>query len=300
MNTLSKRRIGFTLVELLVVIAIIAMLVALLLPAVQQVREAARKTQCINHFRQCSLAAVSYSSANQERLPRALNYGLLPYLEEYAVYDAISNREWSIDWNFGELPENPKDTIVEIFQCPSVNGYPRNSVFDSISPDFDGNFFEGRLFVSDSKTKEVLFDRIGAVDINRVYVGTLNEPGDEPGTWVRKRYLESIWARGSMKSVTDGLSKTMLWGESAAVGRTQAYLAPIFRLRVYMPDFVERHMQAKMKRLGVTDIVHNFTSDHETFHASFGDCSVRSIDKGISREALVALVTRAGGEVATE
>ena len=66
----TSNRVAFTLVELLVVIAIIGILVALLLPAVQQAREAARRTQCINRVKQLSLACLTYESATQ-RLPAA-------------------------------------------------------------------------------------------------------------------------------------------------------------------------------------------------------------------------------------
>src|SRR5262245_56226043 len=105
MRAFVRARAGFTLVELLVVIAIIGILVALLLPAVQAAREAARRAKCTNNVKQITLALLSYHDANK-RFPRGtytnpdknhLNAEdgpgwatkILPYLEEQAYYDRI-------------------------------------------------------------------------------------------------------------------------------------------------------------------------------------------------------------------
>src|SRR5262245_55316862 len=88
-----QRRPGFTLIELLVVIAIIAVLIGLLLPAVQKVREAANRTTCINNMKQIALACANYEST-AGRLPygrnRITGNGplplLLPYLEQNSIY----------------------------------------------------------------------------------------------------------------------------------------------------------------------------------------------------------------------
>jgi len=95
-----KRRLGFTLIELLVVIAIIAILIALLVPAVQKVREAAARTQIINNLKQCALALHSCNDVNRKLPPatgtfgsatalRALSIHLLPYVEQAPLYNTI-------------------------------------------------------------------------------------------------------------------------------------------------------------------------------------------------------------------
>src|SRR5689334_12464273 len=100
-------RPGFTLVELLVVVAIIGVLVALLLPAVQFAREAARRTQCANNLRQLGIAAHTFHDS-QRKLPSSVRPGglttapriagltfLLPNLEHSALYDKYDQ---TINW----------------------------------------------------------------------------------------------------------------------------------------------------------------------------------------------------------
>src|SRR5262245_50828336 len=111
----SPRRRGFTLIELLVVIAIIAVLVSLFLPAVQQAREAARRTQCRNNLKQFGLAIHNYAEAlgrfplSLEAAPIAMSVHsfLLPYLEQQALYDQIDFKSnWNSLTNVGPLAVN--------------------------------------------------------------------------------------------------------------------------------------------------------------------------------------------------
>ncbi len=99
----TMRKDGFTLIELLVVIAIIAILIALLLPAVQQAREAARRTQCKNNLKQLGLALYNYESTHKVFPPcsgldggpggrRQSGFvGLLPYIEQAPLFDLINS-----------------------------------------------------------------------------------------------------------------------------------------------------------------------------------------------------------------
>ena len=117
-----KRR-GFTLIELLVVIAIIAILISLLLPAVQQARAAARRTQCKNNLKQIGLAMHNYHDVYRS-FPIGTNsqfYGpmvaILPYLEETQVQDLYDFDLYYTD------PENADaiNTNVATYLCPSMN-----------------------------------------------------------------------------------------------------------------------------------------------------------------------------------
>src|SRR5688500_16636085 len=131
---------GFTLVELLVVIAIIGILVALLLPAVQAAREAARRSTCINNIKNLSLACLTYESARNE-LPYGRKFDIwdaytwtqlvLPHIEQQAVYDlywTLPNPKYSHNRpapsSYGPLADDPRmrqarHTQIPVFYCPS-------------------------------------------------------------------------------------------------------------------------------------------------------------------------------------
>lgn len=137
MNHHKKIHAGFTLVELLVVIAIIGMLVGLLLPAVQQAREAARIMQCGNNLKNLGLASMNHESSTHKfpsggwhwgftgdpdrgmnrNQPGGWTFSLLPYLEQDALYKLASNGQ-------PDTPDKAKASVVlqtpvQTFYCPS-------------------------------------------------------------------------------------------------------------------------------------------------------------------------------------
>jgi len=145
----SRPKRGFTLIELLVVIAIIAILIGLLLPAVQKVREAAARSTCQNNLHQIAIAAMNYESANQVLPPGQNNshaamfptpttasnissYAngmvgtlafLLPYVEQQAAYSTLPGTLWTAPptqqyWGTGAPGLNAK---IKTFICPSDN-----------------------------------------------------------------------------------------------------------------------------------------------------------------------------------
>lgn len=204
----QSARVGFTLIELLVVMAIIAVLIALLLPAVQAARERARHAGCINNLKQIGLAIANYTSAHSMLPPgyiaiydplRQVELGpgwgwaamILPELENRAVFE-------SIDFNL-PITHSANQTArlkpLEVFLCPT-DDMPRKWTASKRAL----YNYNGRVFYFD----EPICDVAGA---NYVGVFGTAEPGvDGDGVFFRNSSVQP-------KHITDGLSHTLQVGE---------------------------------------------------------------------------------------
>ena len=240
-------RAGFTLIELLVVIAIIAILVALLLPAVQQAREAARRTQCKNNLKQIGLAFHNFEgsygflptslrppsnvSGSVEQSRVSVLTELLPYIEQDNIYRSYNK---SINWNQGtNIPLS--QTKIPGFQCPSD---PTSGVLDTAPPGSNGGFVPGIAATTAYSPIYGIAPGVFTQLLGRNVPDLFRDPAsvfageNPPYTYVRGFFpknatispstgLQSVKG-AQFRDVLDGLSNTLAIAESA--GRPFVYV----------------------------------------------------------------------------
>jgi prepilin-type N-terminal cleavage/methylation domain-containing protein len=288
-----SRRAGFTLVELLVVIAIVGILVALLLPAIQFAREAARRTTCVNHLKQVGLASIQYEQLHKYYASRTESYNslgtwitsIMPHMEETTLYDewtrAVGAAKGPSTLAARPLAEIIATPVVTLY-CPSrrpAAAYPARAHGDSLAAHTDYAINGGAALHPDEF--EIKW----------------------PGIW---ESLESTEKQRQVrhKDIKDGLSKTYLVSEKAisayhyTTGRDPGDDSSIFScLRGNCVRFAKRvPIHDKPERENCWSC-HSFGSAHPaSFNAVYCDGSVHSLTYDISFAAHAALASRAGGD----
>lgn len=219
-----KRR-GFTLIELLVVIAIIAVLIALLLPAVQQAREAARRTQCKNNLKQFGLAIHNYNDLSNILPVPIMSAGggccnlagigalvhLLPYLDQAPLYNTINVTNPLVPWYLPVPSTAPVgsryfEVAPPVFRCPSDT----STVL--VNANGQGAWATGSYGLCDGAQFHDSHNGCTAYQGNVFGTGPSDLAGSPDGT-----QISGIYSRGGFaarfRDCTDGLSNTIFMGE---------------------------------------------------------------------------------------
>lgn len=301
----SRCRSGGTLVECLAALAILGILLALLLPAVQNVREASRRTNCVSHLRQIGLAVhayhdangvlpVSYSPWNEGPRPGVGRSGvgwivqILPHLEQEAVYDRLSLGFRGSFFSGGGLMRREcraaMRSSIPLLVCPS-NGSPKS---ESIN---QAEWWGIPVFMS--SYKGVLGDsRLGGeASIHKTgSVPDCHSRGGCNGLFWRVTYQEPI----RLADITDGLSNSAAVGEDLFQynSRSAAFYANGDYASCFAPL---NYFAAGLENANHWKDVMSFRSRHPGgVNFAFADGSVRFISEGTRQETLCQQCTRHG------
>jgi len=312
MKTRWVRR-GFTLIELLVVIAIIAILIGLLLPAVQKVREAAARMTCQNKLKQIALAAHNFESTNGRLPPGNLadppgaaisfNYQyfgslalLLPYIEQDNLYKQISpapnlnvtatGNSW---WN--TTGWNVSFNRIKSYECPADGEGPNASriyVLTDTQPSPPSSAFFQAWYFGDNPPYN-----FGITSYMSV-MGGMGRVGNGWDAWAGIMTTQSANSLGQV-SGGDGTANTLLFGEYS----TQA-------VRQNNPSDTTTYAHAWMGCGGLPTAYgfasptwYTFSSSHTSglMNFAYGDGSVRSINKSVNVRSMRSAAGVMDGEV---
>jgi prepilin-type N-terminal cleavage/methylation domain-containing protein/prepilin-type processing-associated H-X9-DG protein len=307
----AMKRPGFTLIELLVVIAIIAVLIGLLLPAVQKVREAANRMQCQNNLKQIALAAHNYHDSRGEfptgaRRPvyvgdrptggTTLWVELLPYIEQDNLH-----KRWDYDDNRNNVAADrnaAQAQVIKLLLCPSdalpetvthftaVNVPPWSDGFYGVSS-YGGN--AGRRSSPPSRvTRDGVFFIGSCVGIDDITDGTSNT------LLFGERFHRDPEFDRLQPDVFPGAPPMAGWGRWSYVADVRANA----QVTLSAPVPINCQVPREGKLSDLEDRICAFGSGHPGgANFAFADGTVRFLSESTPLETLKALSTRAGGEV---
>ena len=278
---------AFTLVELLVVIAIIGVLVALLLPAVQAAREAARRMTCTNHLKQFGLAVHNYHDAFKV-LPVSVGWvgqnlngkgwivSTLPFLEQQSLYDQFKPYlKGNMSAGSGILDPGCRAalrTALPVFRCPS----------DGLTPNATSTV---QFQVSPYETALTWYKGSAGTSLNCRYTP------DCDGLFWFSTYLRPI----KFSRITDGLSRTLMIGEEVPMQNNHS--AVYYANGDYLTTEHPLNTLFDPAIPNLPDFVVGFRSMHAGgVQFCLADGSVHFIDEGIGHSVYQALSTKAGNE----
>lgn len=301
--TCIRKQRGFTLIELLVVIAIIAILIALLLPAVQQAREAARRTSCKNQLKQIGLALHNYHD-----LHNAFPSG---WIAVEAGIPSAHEGTSGVGWGTMILPQMEQNNVYQMFN-------PTRPLTDPLNAAFLRNQIPAYKCASDPKPDYFKLNEEGSTTIiaelpTANYLGVFgpenlddceNSPGTLPVMADGTCKGSGIFYHNSsvrMRDIRDGMSNTLMVGERKT--------KPTLNWFSSWPGMIAEGEEAFQRVCGSADHVPNHPSQHfddfSSHHVGgsqfcLGDGAVRFISENIDRAVYQSIATIQGGEVVGE
>ncbi|EAQ82282.1 DUF1559 domain-containing protein [Blastopirellula marina] len=290
-STFPFKKSGFTLVELLVVIAIIGVLIALLLPAVQQAREAARRMQCTNNLKQLTLALHNYHDVNQNfPMAAASDSGrigvlcrLLPFIEQQNLYDQIEYGT-SYQANF-DLAKNR----IDGFLCPS--GTFEQSKFPAAGGDEE-----------DTYTTHY-YGNAGPIGTNTLSGVAYQQDASTFGA-ISKEGIFYARNCSSFRDIQDGTSNTLGFGEISfgKYANNRAWTRGSLQYNATNVALLDTKTHSQPINYGKNGASLSFNTGYGSEHpggANFSmmDGSVRFLPQTIDMTIYRGIASRAGGEV---
>ena len=324
-HSLAPKR-GFTLVELLVVIAIIGILIGMLLPAVQQVREAARRTQCANNIRQLGLAVINYDSAHMhfppgwiggKELPTETGWGwttqILPFFEQSAIYGQISINDNLVDLKFDPVVVQH---IPNLF-CPSSTNTSHTfetKCFRIQNPPADNSILHDRPIPTEAPYWIGRTHYVGCIGSSvRMVVMEANDDGQGEGEMCPDvslledgdNNINGVFFQNSdtaYRDLADGSSNTVLLGERSS-NTFDSQWAGVITGSDFAGWRVVGWTGEPPNNIGSSDAHFHGFAQFNSMHLggitnfAFADGSVHAVDDNVTRDLFFALGTIRGGEV---